>query len=123
MFASCFLGLLFAAWTGWSAFGDVIFIMTCGAVGCYTRVSGLRAVVVCPPLAFFAGSVLAQALTAPDAFSAAEGILVTLGSSAPWLFTGTGLTVAIALARGYRPRMPARWQSARWRPGRWRPGR
>jgi hypothetical protein len=108
LFAACFLGLLFAAWTGWSAFADVLFVLTCILVACYTRASGLRGLVVCPPLAFCAGSVLAQVLTAPDGFSAAEGILVTLGSSAPWLFTGTALTVAIALGRGYRPRVPDR---------------
>ena len=114
LFAACFLSLLFAAWTGWSAFADVMFVITCGVVTCYTRVSGLRAVVVCPPLAFFAGSVLAQVLTAPDTFSAAVGILVTLSSSALWLFTGTALVVAIALGRGYRPSVP--------RPGVPRPG-
>ena len=103
LFAACFLSLLIAAWTGWGAFADVMFVMTCGVVACYTRVSGLRAVVVCPPLAFFAGSVLAQMLTAPDTFSAAARILVTLGGSALWLFTGTALVVAIALGRGYRP--------------------
>jgi hypothetical protein len=106
LFAACFLSLLFAAWTGWNAFADVMFVMTCGVVTCYTRASGLRTVVVCPPLAFFAGSVLAQLITAPDMFSAAEGILVTLGSSALWLFTGTALVVAIALGRGYRPGGP-----------------
>ena len=105
--AACFLSLLIAAWTGWSLFADVMFVTACGVVTCYTRFSGLRPVVVCPPLAFFAGSVLAQVLTAPDAFSAATGILVTLGSSALWLFTGTALVVAIALGRGYRPEMPA----------------
>ena len=107
LFAACFLSLLITAWTGWSAFADVMFVMTCGVVACYTRVSGLRAVVVCPPLAFFTGSVLAQVLTAPDTFSAATGILVTLGTSALWLFTGTALVIAIALGRGYRPEVRA----------------
>ncbi len=106
LFAACFLGLLIAAWTGWDLLADVMFVMTCGLVACYTRASGLRGVVVCPPLAFFAGSVLAQLLTAPDAFSVATGILITLGISAPWLFTGTGLTVVIALGRGWRPDLP-----------------
>ena len=106
LFAASFLGLLIAARTGWSAFADVIFVMTCGLVACYTRVSGLRWVAVCPPLAFCAGTVLAQALTAPDGFSAAAGVLLTLGGSAPWLFAGTGLTVAIALGRGSRPEIP-----------------
>jgi hypothetical protein len=96
-------GLLVAAWTGWSVFAGVIFVMTCGVVACHTGASGL---IVCPPLAFFAGSMLAQALTALDTFSAAVGILVTLASSASWLFTGAAVTVAIALGRGWRPRMP-----------------
>jgi hypothetical protein len=82
-----------------------MFVMTCGLVTCYTRASGLRGLVVCPPLAFLAGSVLAQVITAADAFAAATGILVTLGSSAPWLFTGTALTMAIALGRGWRPEL------------------
>ncbi len=107
LFAACFLSLLITAWTGWSAFADVMFVMTCGVVTCCTRVSGLRAVVVCPPLAFFAGTVLAQLITAPDTFSAAEGILITLGSSALWLFSGTALVVAIVLGRGHPPGVPA----------------
>ncbi len=108
LFAACFLGLLVAAWTGWSVLADVIFVMTCGVVACYTRVGGLRWLVISPPLAFLTGSALAQVLTAPDSFLAAEGILVTLGSSALWLFTGTALTAAIALGRGYRPAVPRR---------------
>ena len=103
LFAACFAGLLIAAWTGWSMLADVIFVMTCGVVTCYTRASGLRGLVVCPPLAFFTGTVLTQVLTAPDGFSAATGILITLGESAPWLFAGTALTAAIALGRGWRP--------------------
>ena len=115
LFAACFLVLLIAAWTGWDLFADAMFVMTCGLVACYTRASGLRKVMVCPPLAFFAGSVLAQLLTAPDAFSAATGILITLGISAPWLFTGTGLTVVIALGRGWRPDLPGLGQWVRRR--------
>jgi hypothetical protein len=105
LFAACFLSLLIAAWTGWGLLADALFVMTCGLVTCYTRASGLRSLVVCPPLIFLAGSILAQAITAADALSAAVGILVTLGTSAPWLFTGTGLTVVIALGRGWRPEL------------------
>ena len=107
LFATCFLVLLIAAWTGWGLLADVVFVMTSGLVACYTRASGLRGLVVCPPLAFLAGSVLAQLLTAADAFSVVTGILITLGISAPWLFTGTGLTVVFALGRGWRPERPA----------------
>lgn len=103
----CFLSLLLAAVTGWGIVADAVFVMTCGLVACYTRVSGLRALVVCPPLAFLTGSVLAQVITAPDGFTAVAGIWVTLATSAPWLFTGTVLTVVIALGRGWRPGRPA----------------
>jgi len=115
LFAACFCGLLIAAWTGWGLLADVMFVMTCGLVACYTRASGLRGVVVCPPLAFFTGSVLAQLLTTPDIFSAAVGILITLGTSTLWLFTGTGLTALIALGRGWRPDIPGLGQWVRRR--------
>jgi hypothetical protein len=105
LFALCFGTQLIAAWTGWGTLAGAAFVCGCGAVTYYTRTSGLRAVVVAPPLLFFAGSACAQLLTAPGTFLAAEGILVTLGTSAPWLFTGTALTVVVAIGRGYRPRM------------------
>jgi hypothetical protein len=105
--AACLSGLLIASWTGWSALGDALFVMSCGVVASYTRTAGLRTVVVCPPLAFLAAAVCVEVIAAPDAFSAAAGILVTLGTSAPWLFTGTALVVAIAFGRGYRPKLPA----------------
>lgn len=103
LFAACLFGLLLAGWTGWTGVGDALFLMSCGVVAYYTRASGLRHVVICPPLAYLAGAVCAQLITAPNSFTAAEGIVVTLGTSAPWLFTGTGLTVVIALVRGWRP--------------------
>lgn len=108
LFAACFLGLLFAAWTGWPVVADVVFVMTCGLVSCYTKPAGLRSLVVCPPLAFCTGSVLAQLITADGTFAALTQILVTLGGSALWLFTGTGLTMAIAFGRGWRPELPGR---------------
>ena len=103
LFAVCFGTQLIAAWTGWGTLAGAAFVCSCGTVTYHTRTSGLRAVVVAPPLLFFAGSAGAQLLTAPGTFLAAEGILVTLGTSAPWLFTGTALTVVVAIGRGYRP--------------------
>jgi hypothetical protein len=103
LFLACLAGLLIAGWTGWTAVADVLFVLSCGVVAYYTRTRGLRNVLVCPPLAFLAGAVCAQLITAPGGFAAAEGILVTLGTSAPWLFAGTILTIAIAVGRGYRP--------------------
>jgi hypothetical protein len=106
LFALSFLSLLMAAWTGWSTIADAAFVCSCGVVTYFTRASGLRMVMVSPPLLFFMGCVCAQAATSSGAFMAAERTLVTLGTSAPWLFTGTALAVAVALSRGYRPRIP-----------------
>ena len=116
LFALCFGTQLIAGWTGWGTLAGAAFVCGCGAVTYYTRTSGLRAVVVAPPLLFLAGSACAQLLTAPGTFLAAEGILVTLGTSAPWLFTATALTIVVAIGRGYRPRMP--WRADRSASGR-----
>ena len=103
LFVLCFGTQLIAAWTGWATLAAAAFVCGCGAVTYYTRTSGLPAVVVAPPLLFFAGSACAQAITAPGTLLAAERTLVTLGTSAPWLFTATTLTVVVAVGRGYRP--------------------
>src|SRR6516162_10056817 len=103
LFALCFGTQLIAAWTGWRTLAGAAFVCGCGAVTYYTRTSGMRALVVCPPLLFLAGSVCAELATAPSTFAAAEKILVTLGTMAPWLFTGTALTIVVAIGRGYRP--------------------
>jgi hypothetical protein len=106
LLAFSFLSLLLAVWTGWGPLADAAFVCGCGVVTYYTRASGLRAVVVCPPLVFFAGCVCAEVLTSSGAFMAATGILVTLGTSALWLFTATALTVVIAIGRGFQPAIP-----------------
>ena len=103
LFGFCVAILLIAAWTGWGTLAGAAFVCGCGAVTYYTRTSGMRALVVCPPLLFLAGLVCAELITAPSTFQAAERILVTLGTSAPWLFTGTALTIVVAVGRGYRP--------------------
>jgi hypothetical protein len=103
LFGFCFVILLIAAWTGWGTLAGAAFVCGCGAVTYYTRTSGMRALVVCPPLLFLTASVCAELITAPSTFTAAERILVTLGTMAPWLFTGTALTIVVAVGRGYRP--------------------
>jgi hypothetical protein len=106
LFGFCFAIMLIAAWTGWGAPAGAAFVCGCGVITYYTRASGLRAVVVCPPPLFLAGTVGAELITAPSTFLAAEETLVTLGTLAAWLFTGTALTIVIAFGRGYRPVKP-----------------
>jgi hypothetical protein len=108
MFVLCFVTQLIADWTGWGTLAGAAFVCGCGAVTYYTRTSGLRSVVVAPPLLFLAGATCAELITAPGTFLAAAGILVTLGTTAPWLYTGTALVIVVAIGRGYRP--------AFWRP-------
>jgi hypothetical protein len=103
MFVLCFFTELIADWTGWGTLAGAAFVCGCGAIAYYTKTSGLRSVVVAPPLMFFAGSACAELITAPGTFLAAEGILVTLGTTAPWLYTATALTIVVAIGRGYRP--------------------
>jgi hypothetical protein len=114
LFVLCFFTQLVGDWAGWATLASAAFVCACGTVTYYTRTSGLRALVVAPPLVFFAGCAVAQVLTAPGMFLAAEQTLVSLATSCPWLFTGTALTVVVAIGRGYRPALPRR--SAR-RPG------
>ncbi|HTX29673.1 MAG TPA: DUF6542 domain-containing protein [Streptosporangiaceae bacterium] len=109
LFLLCFLSLL----TGWSVLADAAFLCGCGVVTYYTKFGGLRTVVVCPPLVFLAGCACAEAVSASGKFAFAEGILVTLGTSAPWLFTGTALVIVIALGRGFRPAIPGLTRRAR----------
>jgi hypothetical protein len=109
LFLLCFLSLL----TGWSALADAAFVCGCGGVTYYTKFDGLRTVVVSPPLIFLAGCLCTEAVSASGKFAFAEGVAVTLGTSAPWLFTGTALTIVIALGRGYRPAIPLLTRRAR----------
>ena len=60
LFALCFVTQLIADWTGWGTLAGAAFVCGCGAVTYYTRTSGLRTVVVAPPLLFFAGAACAE---------------------------------------------------------------
>jgi hypothetical protein len=95
-----FLGLLVSDWLNWGVLGDVAFVAACVVIACLTKRSDLLLVAVCPPLVFLIACVCAKVATSAGGTSAAEGTLVTLANSAPWLFAGTGLTVIIGLGRG-----------------------
>jgi hypothetical protein len=100
LFATCFLTLLLAAVTGWTALPDLAFVVGCGAGAWYTKRGALLPLAVSPPLIFFLSCLLAQWLTAAGTFATLTGTFVTLGTSAPWLYLGTALTIAIGLYRG-----------------------
>jgi hypothetical protein len=100
LFAGCFLTLLFADWTGWTAVADLAFVAGGTAAAWYTKRGALLPLAVSPPVIFFAACVCVQLLTASGTLAAVSGILVTLGTSSPWLFFGTALILVIAASRG-----------------------
>jgi hypothetical protein len=100
LFVACFLALLLADATGWSAIADMAFVGGCGGGAWYTKRGAMLPLAVSPPLVFFLACLLVQWLTAPGGLALLTGIFLALGTSAPWLFLGTALTVAIGLYRG-----------------------
>ena len=100
LFLLLFLGILMSGWLGTGVLADLLFVIGCGTMAWYTKPRDLLSVSVSPPLAFFFACVLAKLITSSGGTSAAEGTLVTLATSAPWLFAGTALTIVIALRRG-----------------------
>jgi hypothetical protein len=100
LFAVCFFSLLLAEWTGWSALGDLGFVGGCAAAAWYAKRGALLAIVISPPVIYFTACLMSEWLTSSGTFALFEGIFVTLGTSAPWLFFGTLLTLGITLCRG-----------------------
>jgi hypothetical protein len=100
LFAACFLTQLLASATGWSAIPDMAFVGGCAAGAWYTKRGALLPLAVSPPLIFFLACLAVQWFTASGLFTTLTGIFVTLGTSAPWLFLGTALTVVIGSCRG-----------------------
>lgn len=100
LFVLLFLGILVSGWLNTGILADLLFLLGCCVMAWYTKPGDLLSVSVSPPLAFFFACVLAKLITSSGGTSAAEGILVTLATSAPWLFAGTALTIVIALRRG-----------------------
>jgi hypothetical protein len=118
MLLLCFFTQLVADWVNGMTLANAAFVCICGMVTYYTKTSGLRGLVVAPPLVFLAGCAAAQLLTAGGMFVAAEQTVVALGNSAPWLFTATALTVVVAIGRGYRLTWTRRSASGFGGPGR-----
>src|ERR1700753_2010197 len=100
LFLLLFVGILISSGLNSGVPADLLFLLGCAAMAWYTKPRDLLSVSISPPLAFFCACVLAKLITSSGGTSAAEGILVTLATSAPWLFACTALTLVIALRRG-----------------------
>jgi hypothetical protein len=102
VFGMCFLGLLVADWANWGELAAATYFMASSLTVYYVRPGCLLPVAVSAPLLFFLACTLEKAMTSSGVLTTLEGVLVALADSAPWLFAGTALTVAIALLRGLR---------------------
>src|ERR1700677_4085539 len=91
---------LLAVWPRWSAIGDLGFVGGCAAAAWYAKRGALLAIAISPPVIYFAACLISEWLTSSGSFALLEGIFVTLGTSAPWLFSGTLLALGITLCRG-----------------------
>jgi hypothetical protein len=100
VFVTCFLGLLIADWAGWEALAFAVFFMASSLTVYYVRPGSLLPVLVSSPLLFFIAMLLEKIAVASGALPALEGTVVALAEAAPWLLTGTALTLVIALCRG-----------------------
>lgn len=100
LFAVCFIAMVLAEWTGWTALTGLAFVTGGGAAARYTKRGALLALAVSPPVVFLAACAAAETLTAPTTFTMLTGIIVTLATASPWLFTGTALILGVAVCRG-----------------------
>lgn len=100
LFVLCFVAMVLAEWTGWTALTGLAFVAGGGAGAWYTKRGALLPLAVSPPIVFLAACVSAEMLTASGTFATLTGIIVTLATASPWLFTGTALILCIAVCRG-----------------------
>jgi hypothetical protein len=106
MFALFFIGALIADLLHFGFLVGFSFLVGCVLAARYARRSALLTAVVSPPLIFLIAVICAEGVSSsgPTAhagfLSAAEGTILTLASTAPWLFAGELLGLALALFRG-----------------------
>jgi hypothetical protein len=106
MFALCLAGCLLAAWLHADVVAGVGFVATGILAPVYARRQALLHIVISAPLIFLLAEIATQVITAQgnsgrgSAMSVLEGTLLTLADAAPWLFSGTVICVAVAMAQG-----------------------
>ncbi|MFG2005720.1 DUF6542 domain-containing protein [Spirillospora sp. NPDC048911] len=104
VFGTGLLGALFARWLDMEIMAGLAFAAGCVLAAFTTRPADLLTLAVSPPLVFFAVTFIAELVTTAGHGSLLRGVtvglLTTLASTAPWLFLGTVLVIAIGIPRG-----------------------
>lgn len=98
----CALGVYLSQVSHWNPAAGAAYVAGCVLASWYVRPGHLLVAVVTPPLLFGIAVIAIKAATSSGAVLTAttEGTLLTLASSAPWLFAGTVVALLITVARG-----------------------
>jgi hypothetical protein len=102
VFAVCLLGVITSDWLGWGLLTGGSFVAACALAAARTQRGDLLTVAVVPPALFLVAVVCGKALTSSGGLllSTAEGTIITLSNTAPWLIAGTALNLIIGFSRG-----------------------
>ena len=101
MFALFLVGLAVSGWLHWGILPGLVFVAGSCLAAARTQRADLLAVAVSPPALFLLAVVCTKALgSAGSVLSTAEGTLITLANTAPWLLAGTLLSLIVAFSRG-----------------------
>ncbi|MEW2359560.1 DUF6542 domain-containing protein [Spirillospora sp. NPDC029432] len=104
LFAAGLLGALPARWFDAPLLAGAAFAIGCALAALATRPADLLTLAVSPPAVFLAVTLLAEIVTSIGEGSllqgVALGVLASLAATAPWLFGGTLLLLAISVPRG-----------------------
>jgi hypothetical protein len=101
IFVVCFVGLVISDWLHWGVLTGGAFVAASCAAAARTKRTDLLPIAVSPPALFLAAVVCGKALlSSGSVLSTAEGTLITLANTAPWLIAGTLLSLIIAFSRG-----------------------
>ncbi|WP_083999728.1 DUF6542 domain-containing protein [Actinomadura kijaniata] len=104
MFALTLLGALLARWTDLPLLAGAGFVAGCAAAALLTRPVDLLTLAVSPPLVFLLATLAAVVLTSLGdenlLTGSLVGLLTALSTTAPWLFAGTVLVLAVTAPRG-----------------------
>lgn len=106
MFGICLAACLLGSWLHADVAAGLGFIVAGILAPVYARREALLYVVIAAPVVFLLAEIIAQVAMAQGSssrgtvISVLEGTILTLADVAPWLFAGTVICLAAALARG-----------------------
>ena len=120
IFVVCLFGLIVSDWLHWGVMTGGAFVVASGVAAARTQRTDLLTIAVSPPALFLAAVVCGKALLSSGSvlLSTTEGTLITLANTAPWLITGTLLSLGIGFSRGLWGNIRALGQDLRGDPTR-----